>query len=60
MIFIKNREPISDPIFFPWFICVPIHAKKPVAWIRGLNHFGVNEKYNNFFCKYQIFDMLFA
>ena len=49
MIFIKNREPISDPIFFPWFICVPIHAKEPLAWIIGVNGLEVNEKYDKFF-----------
>ena len=50
MIFIKNHELIGDSVLFPWFICVPIHAKEPLAWIRGLNDFGVNEKYKILFC----------
>ena len=51
---------MGDPILFPWFICVPIHAKEPLAWIRGLNDLGLMKNTKFCFVKFQIFDVFFT
>jgi len=57
--FIKYHKPMNHLVVFPWLECVPVHAKMPLSWIKGLVGSRLNKQLNNHLFGYMQFFHMF-